>query len=853
MIEAFQLGYGNRTLGYRLPAGQVKAGAALRGQLQRLGVYRSSGHEHFYGCVTVPLFDAEGQIVQMYGRRIGAVGASDARHLFMRGGHRGVFNRAAFTASKEIVLCEAVLDALTFWCAGFRHVTTSYGVEGFTPELREAFGANEIKRVLIAYDADEAGNRAAEKLAPELAAMGLSVFRVNFPRKMDANEYAQKLRPAEKSLGTALRAAHWMAGGRAVQVAVEVSKAHAKNWVAADVNGDGLMPTREAVEPELSRRNAADEEVTPSLAADLEAAPVREEAVKDAVERADLAITEAHENRPSVSTDGEAEFTYGARTWRIRGLEKVTSVSAIKVNVRVMQGAMFFLDTLDVCAHRARAAFLKQAAEELEIEERVLKHDLGRVLQALEGLVEQRVRKLVEPSEPKATMSEAERNEALSLLRDPRLLDRVLEDFARCGVVGEETNKLVSYLAATSRKLHDPLALVIQSSSAAGKSSLMDAVLRFVPEEEKAAYAAMTGQALFYMGESNLQHKVLAIAEEAGAKNAAYALKILQSSGELTIASTGKDERTGKLATHEYRVTGPVMIMMTTTAIEVDEELLNRCIVLSVDEGAEQTRAIHVRQRQAETLEGMARQAAEQRILRLHQNAQRLVKPMRVVNPYANELSFSWQATRARRDHKKYLTLMRAIALLHQHQRPVKEYADEQAGVKFRYIEVTREDVALAEKLCGQVLARSLDELAPQTRKLLMAIEALVTERAALEQMEASEVRFTQRELREHTRWSATQIKVQLQRLVQLEYVTMQTHREHRQRILYGLSYTYDGNRSGKESDRSGSGPLGKGPVLLRDVAEVSEPVRVLRDTLGRAPSPDRSYTSAASASSAAE
>src|SRR3990167_2373633 len=101
----------------------------------------------------------------------------------------------------------------------------------------------------------------------------------------------------------------------------------------------------------------------------------------------------------------------------------------------------------------------------------------------------------------------------------------------------------------------------------------------------------MTGQSLFYMGDVDLRHKVLAIVEEEGAERASYALKLLQSEKELTIASTGKDPETGKLVTHEYKVEGPVMIFLTTTAIEVDEELMNRCVVLTVDEDREIGRA----------------------------------------------------------------------------------------------------------------------------------------------------------------------------------------------------------------------------------------------------------------------
>jgi hypothetical protein len=90
--------------------------------------------------------------------------------------------------------------------------------------------------------------------------------------------------------------------------------------------------------------------------------------------------------------------------------------------------------------------------------------------------------------------------------------------------VGEETNKLMGYLAATSRLLERPLAVVVQSSSSAGKSALMEAVLALLPAEQQVKYSAMTGQSLFYMGETNLSHKILAIVEEEGAERASYAL-----------------------------------------------------------------------------------------------------------------------------------------------------------------------------------------------------------------------------------------------------------------------------------------------------------------------------------------
>ena len=383
------------------------------------------------------------------------------------------------------------------------------------------------------------------------------------------------------------------------------------------------------------------------------------------------------------------------------------------------RGESLHVDTFDLYSSRHRVMYSKQAGEELGVKEEVVSRDLGKVLWKLEELQRQMIQKTLEPKEQEVTLSAEEKAEALGLLRDPRLLDRILGDFERCGVVGEETNKLASYVAVVSRLLDAPLAILVQSSSAAGKSALMEAVLAMLPEEQRVQYSAMTGQSLFYMGETDLKHKVLAIVEEEGASRAAYALKLLQSEGVLSIASTGKDATTGRLITHQYRVEGPVMLFLTTTAIDLDEELLNRCLVLTVDEDRAQTQAIHKKQREAQTLEGLLAKRERDEILRVHRNAQRLLKPLFVANPYARELTFLDSQTRTRRDHMKYLTLIRSIALLHQHQRPRKTVTHR--GQALEYIEVTLDDIATANRLAHEVLGRSLDELPPQTKRLLVA------------------------------------------------------------------------------------------------------------------------------------
>jgi DNA primase len=833
LIDHFRLGYANRTLAYRLPAKAKKAGADLRGRLARLGLFRESGHEHFRGSLVVPSLGERGQLVQCYGRKL----RDDLRegtplHLYLPGPHAAVWNVDALATSKEIILCEALFDAMTFWAAGYRHVITSYGVSGFTDAHRAALRRYGTERVLIAYDADAAGDQGAERVAEELMRMGIECYRVHFPRGLDANAYALAHTPASESLGALLRGATWLGRGEPIVAPVIASSALAAAPAPIAVAVPSPVP---APPTPLTTERRGDDVVC----------------------------------------------TISDRTYRVRGLAKNLSPDALRVNFLVKRGEEVHVDTLDLYVARVRGLFVAQAAKELGVSEETIKRDVGAVILALEALVAEQTTAALAPTLPAATassMSDPEREAALALLRDPQLLDRILADFERAGVVGEETNKLMGYLAAVSRKLPEPLAIIIQSASAAGKTSLMDAVLAFVPPEERVQYSAMTGQALFYMAETNLKHKVLAVVEEEGAERASYALKLLQSEGELTIASTGKDPATGKLMTHAYRVEGPVMIMLTTTAVELDEELVNRALVLSVDEDRDQTRAIHQRQRARRTLDGRLAHVAKAELLALHRNAQRLIEPITIVNPYAPQLTFVDARTRARRDHEKYLTLIDVVALLHQHQRERKTVT--RGAQSLTYLEVTREDIAVANRLAAAVLGRSLDELPPQTRRFLDQLAGWVTRACALHRGQQEDFRFLARQAREATGLGATQVKLHLRRLVELEYVLV--YRAPRgQGVSYELVYTaaehtadativsglrevqalttlpYEAERSDPSAERSDLGRASVGtmsaggrsaviPRIVRADSELPAPGSVATDLAGQGPRRDPRRTIAA-------
>jgi DNA primase len=772
-IERFSIGFSDRSLGPLLPHPDSKPGKEVRARLAEVGIYRAdTGREHFNGCVVFPVLGRSGEVLEIYGRKI----RDDIRHrmgshLYLPGPHRGIWNGEVLTESKEIILCESVIDALTFSVHGFRNVIPAFGVNGFTDEMFEALRACGTTRVLIAYDRDEAGDAAAAKLAARLAAASIACYRVLFPRMMDANDYARKVQPAAQSLGVLLRSAEWMAGPKLGMIDLAASSpppAEPLRMMATPVTS--VEPVPEPLEMRPGPR--------------IESLPEPDDSEPN--EASSLAAESPSSSSIDSASAGSVDVVRGDRCYRIRGLDKCLSYAQMKLVVRVSRGEQVFLDQVDLVSARQRAQFIKQAAVDIGVKEEIVKNDLASIYRELEVVQEKLISETLAPKDKKPRLNEEDAAAALELLRSPDLLGRITADYDRCGVVGERTNKLVAYLASVSRLLDEPLAIIIQSSSAAGKTKLMDAVLDFVPEEERIRYSAMTGQSLFYFEGQELKHKILAVSEEEGAERASYALKLLQSEGQLTIASTGKDPQSGRLVTNEYHVEGPVMIFLTSTSPEIDEELLNRCIVLTVDEDRDQTRAIHRLQREAETLEGLIAREERQRIVRLHRNAQRLLRPMRVINPYARALTFADGRTRTRRDHMKYLTLIRSIALLHQHQRPRKTH--EHRGQRIDYIEITPHDIAIANELAHEVLGRSLDELAPQSRRLLDLLDREIKRECSARAMARCDLRFTQREVRAWSGWTDMQVKRHLGKLVTMEYVLI--HRGGRgQSFVYELLY----------------------------------------------------------------
>lgn len=469
------------------------------------------------------------------------------------------------------------------------------------------------------------------------------------------------------------------------------------------------------------------------------------------------------------SKNGSLFISFSERTYELKGILNTGPRCKVTIKVFLKDNAIsFHLDTIDLYSARSRSLFARAVAELFGVQDAQIASELLALIDPVEKTKEDNT--MDNETEDKPQMTEDEKKDAISFLTAQDLFDRILQDFEAIGITGEEINKLVGYLAAVSRKLDDPISVCFQSRSAAGKSALQDAILNFVPPEDVVRYTRLTGQALFYKGKDSLKNKILAIEEDVGARDANYSIRTMQSSKSISVAVTIRDPQTGKQHTDENRVDGPTPVFMTTTDPEPEQETASRNLFLSIDESMEATARILESQRNMDTLEGVKMREQKEQIIARHQNAQRLLEDgLKVVNPYSPFLTFPIQSIQARRDQKKYLSLIKAIAYLRQYQRTIK--TDTVGRKTFRYVEVELDDIKIANKLAIEVLGRSLDELSEPSWQLLTMIREYVLEKSNEHGVDPREYQFTRRDIREYANWPDHQVKRYIKQLIDLEYL----------------------------------------------------------------------------------
>ncbi|MCD4786109.1 MAG: toprim domain-containing protein [Candidatus Eremiobacteraeota bacterium] len=381
--------------------------------------------------------------------------------------------------------------------------------------------------------------------------------------------------------------------------------------------------------------------------------------------------------------------------------------------------------------------------------------------QEKEETIDQKIIKKVE--EQKEPLSDEDRQKAEEMAKNPRIFEEISTDIKTLGIVGEEDNSLMVYLAGTSRLMSKPLKLNLRGDPSTGKNYITDGVLSLFPESEKVNASRMTRQALAYMEKEALKHKILLIQEEEGSEDGNYNLRILQSEDGIITHVVVKDPKTGTPKTVKMEVLGPTATITTTNKIKLYEDNETRIIVLYVDTSEKQTKRVCEAVKHKESIYQGDKEEQKEQIRRKHHAFQQTLEPLDVVIPFYKYINFPTKQNRARRDITAFSAIIKAVAFINQKQKEIKPEG---------YIEADINDYGIAYGISKKILDRTLSGMHPNARKLLVILQDLWERKIEkLTPKQALDYSFTHKNIERETGLSGSFIRKYMEALRQTIYL----------------------------------------------------------------------------------
>jgi len=424
-------------------------------------------------------------------------------------------------------------------------------------------------------------------------------------------------------------------------------------------------------------------------------------------------------NNLDTTNPNNYEYTTKHLEIHILGGLKTNKLESLRVTISIQKPKQHNIlrHNIDLYNDNQVEKFTRKIAERLEIGTSVARRTLQELTKELENyrflLIEQ-YEQLHQPYFKELTGTEEK--EAIKFLKSKDLLSKTNKLIGQSGVIGEEHNRQTMYLIFTSRKTNSPLHCISLGSSGVGKTHLQSKVSELIPEEDKVEITVLSANAFYYFNRTELQHKLILIEDLDGAESVLYPLRELQTKKRITKTVVHKDTK-GTTRTIHLTVEGPVSVAGCTTQEYIYEDNSNRSFLLYIDESVEQDQRIMDYQRLISA--GKVNQDQEYKAKELLKNVQRLLKPIRVINPYAEYLELPQSVFKPRRTNSHYLQFIEAITFYKQYQRE-KLYAKDTGE---EYIETTIEDIQEANELITEVLLRKSDTINGATRNYLESLK----------------------------------------------------------------------------------------------------------------------------------
>ena len=425
------------------------------------------------------------------------------------------------------------------------------------------------------------------------------------------------------------------------------------------------------------------------------------------------------EPKARLNTENPERITYQtehliATIWG--GIEK-ENLSRLKISLHIKANQKSFRDDVNLYSHAAVKKLIQNVSETLEISTTQTTNTIADLTEKLEAYRMEERAAQVRALKPKAyEMSQKEIETAQKFLESPDLVRNTLNLISQSGLIGEQKNGLLLFFLYLSRFFDEPLHAIIFGRSGSGKTYLQTKVSECLPEESVRTITSLTENTLYYSSKDFWKHKVLMIEDLDGVYNAFLPLREFMSKQSITKLTTDKDAK-GNNVQKVLTVEGPICVSGATTKESIYEDNANRSFLLHINEGNEHLEEVMDYQRKLQA--GAVDEGGQSLAKQLLQNVQRLLKPIRVINPYATQLRIPDSVFKKLRTNMHYLKLIETITFFHQAQRQKQRDSKDQ-----EYITTNLEDISWANRLVKESLLRKSDELSGDLRKFFEILKS---------------------------------------------------------------------------------------------------------------------------------
>ena len=370
-------------------------------------------------------------------------------------------------------------------------------------------------------------------------------------------------------------------------------------------------------------------------------------------------------------------------------------------------------------------------------------------------------------------LSEEETKQAKNYLTDKNLIKNLKNDFQQIGILGENENALILFLAMASHQYENPFSVLCLAKSGIGKSYLLQKLSECMPQNAVSFHTQISENALYYFDSHQIDGKVLFIEDLQWTHQMLSPLATLQTQGKLIKTRATKD-KDGMLHSTTFEVTGKLCLIACAYSEKHYDSLSLPFLCLNLNHS--HTQDFNVMEYQKKIRAGLINKdeiTATQRRLKCVLSS---LKSTSIINPYATLINLPDDIPHPRKTLLLLLNFIDVITFFFQYQR--EQTADESTGEIF--IKTAPEDIELAFKLLKNSLFRRADELSTTSRGFYGWLKKYLTE--------AKTNQFTALDIRKVKRIHPRTLNNYLNELKLFSYVQIVGGNKHREGFIYKLT-----------------------------------------------------------------